>query len=240
MSNKKFRIFCGPNGSGKSTLISQINKNFNIGYFVNADEIEKLFNLQHYFDCSTISYRNLSQSEWVDFLKKLPDSRINNLSFEGIEIKENFFISTRKINSYHASIIAEFFRNILLEGKHTFSFETVMSHDSKVAFIREAKERGFTTYLYFICTQDPELNIQRVKSRVEKGEHNVDPEKIKSRYFKSLGLLYEAFKSAERAYIIDNSSSNRKIILEKKNNAVEIFTDLVPEWVNDFILKKLE
>jgi len=108
-----------------------------------------------------------------------------------------------------------------------------MSHESKVAFIREARERGFTTYLYFICTQDPELNIQRVKSRVKKGEHDVDPVTIKSRYFRSLGLLFEAFLASERVYIIDNSSSNREIILEKKNNDVEVFTDSVPEWVNE-------
>jgi len=108
MSNKKFRIFCGPNGSGKSTLISQIKKDFNIGYFVNADDIEQLFNLQSYFDCSILSFRKLIQSEWSDFLEKSTDERIQHLSFEGIEIKENFFVSKRKINSYHASIIAEF------------------------------------------------------------------------------------------------------------------------------------
>ena len=34
------RIFAGPNGSGKSTLFQQFSKNYNAGYFVNADLLE--------------------------------------------------------------------------------------------------------------------------------------------------------------------------------------------------------
>ncbi|HET8860567.1 hypothetical protein [Marivirga sp.] len=36
----KFRLFAGPNGSGKSTLIEEINSQFSIGNFINADVIE--------------------------------------------------------------------------------------------------------------------------------------------------------------------------------------------------------
>lgn len=39
--NKRMRIFAGPNGSGKSTLFSEFKKNYDPGYFVNADELEK-------------------------------------------------------------------------------------------------------------------------------------------------------------------------------------------------------
>ncbi len=44
--NKRIRIFAGPNGSGKSTLFSEFKKNYNPGYFVNADELEKVTKLQ--------------------------------------------------------------------------------------------------------------------------------------------------------------------------------------------------
>ena len=33
-------MFAGPNGSGKSTLIQEVKKNYNVGIFINADEIE--------------------------------------------------------------------------------------------------------------------------------------------------------------------------------------------------------
>ena len=40
--NKRLRVFAGPNGSGKSTLFEEFKKHFDPGYFINADEFEKL------------------------------------------------------------------------------------------------------------------------------------------------------------------------------------------------------
>ena len=40
-SNKKIRVFAGPNGSGKSTLFNEFSKNYNTGFFINADLLEK-------------------------------------------------------------------------------------------------------------------------------------------------------------------------------------------------------
>ena len=40
--NKRLRVFAGPNGSGKSTLFNEFKNNYNPGYFINPDELEKL------------------------------------------------------------------------------------------------------------------------------------------------------------------------------------------------------
>ena len=40
-SKKKIRVFAGPNGSGKSTLFNEFSKNYNTGFFINADLLEK-------------------------------------------------------------------------------------------------------------------------------------------------------------------------------------------------------
>lgn len=42
--DKRLRIFCGPNGSGKSTLFNNFKKKYDPGYFINADDLEKLLN----------------------------------------------------------------------------------------------------------------------------------------------------------------------------------------------------
>jgi predicted ABC-type ATPase len=42
VSQKRLRIFAGPNGSGKSSLLDHIPKEVPLGYYINADEIEKL------------------------------------------------------------------------------------------------------------------------------------------------------------------------------------------------------
>lgn len=40
-SPKRMRVFAGPNGSGKSTIIKEIQKAYNTGTYINADDIEK-------------------------------------------------------------------------------------------------------------------------------------------------------------------------------------------------------
>ena len=42
MVQKRLRVFAGPNGSGKSSLLEQIPQSVPLGYYINADEIEKL------------------------------------------------------------------------------------------------------------------------------------------------------------------------------------------------------
>lgn len=37
---KRLRVFAGPNGSGKSTVQARVSINYDIGYFINADNIE--------------------------------------------------------------------------------------------------------------------------------------------------------------------------------------------------------
>lgn len=115
-----------------------------------------------------------------------------------------------------------------------------MSHTSKIQFLKKAKQMGFTTYLYFICTQDPSINQLRVQNRVVKGGHNVDNDKIVKRYHASLELLVDAFTLGDRAYVIDSSNENRDVILEKKNKSLEIHSNNIPDWVEVHLLNKLK
>ena len=94
-------------------------------------------------------------------------------------------LSDNNINSYIAADIANFLREALLDAGVSFSYETVMSHVSKVEFLKKAKANNYKIYLYFIATEDPEININRVKIRIAQKGHSVNPETIKRRYFKA-------------------------------------------------------
>ncbi|ACD95894.1 zeta toxin family protein [Trichlorobacter lovleyi] len=128
------------------------------------------------------------------------------LSFQSIEV-----------NSYFASVAVDFLRQKLLDSGITFTFETVMSHRSKVEFLKLAQDKGFRTYLYYVATEDPDINVSRVESRVAQGGHNVNRDKIVERYSRSLELLSEAVGYANRAYIFDNSSAEKVWIAEGVN-----------------------
>ncbi len=237
--SKRFRMFAGPNGSGKTSLISQIEKEYNLGYFINADIVEERLNTAKFLDVTEYLSVDLSQKDWDDFISDYDFSHTQSKTFPKLEFSENILVVEEEINSYQASIICAFFRLKSLHSTDNFSFETVMSHPSKVEFFKQTKEKGFKTYLYFICTQDPEINVLRVKNRTVKGGHDVPKDKIIDRYYRSLELLSDVFKVADRAFILDSSNKSRDVILEKNGKNIYLHSSVVPEWVQTYLLQKL-
>ena len=108
----------------------------------------------------------------------------------------------------------------------------------EVSLLKKAQEAGYRTYLYFIATKDPIINISRVQNRVKKGGHPVPEEKIVSRYYyRSLKLLNEAVKYSNRAYIFDNSSQARLWIAQIDNAKEFVFkNEVVHVWVEEYLL----
>lgn len=238
----KFRLFAGPNGSGKTTLINTIGADFNLGVFINADILEYELAKKGFLDLEAFLGKPIpKQSDWNEFFNKYreQDKRSEHFDSAFLKIQEGVLVWDGKINSYLASIVAAFFRFWLLRLKKSFSFETVMSHPSKLDFISEAKSMGFKCYLYFICTDDPSINVLRVKNRTEMGGHDVPSSLIESRYFRSLELVKDAFLLADRAFVIDSSNRNRNLILEKDQGKVTIHSETIPGWVDEYLISKL-
>ncbi|WP_259640270.1 hypothetical protein [Pseudomonas syringae group genomosp. 3] len=149
---------------------------------------------------------------------------------------QSLMIDSIQINSYHSSVVADFIRHQLLEQAASFTFETVMSDRSKVDFIKRAKSLGYRTYLYFVATEAPEININRVAIRVGEGGHNVNPDTIRARYHRCLTLLPEAIQASSRAYLFDNSGSEAELEVEITDAlAVEYKFDDVTEWCSSAI-----
>ncbi|PNV82482.1 MAG: hypothetical protein C0627_09995 [Sulfurimonas sp.] len=239
MNTPRLRMFAGPNGSGKSTLNSIISKEL-LGVYINPDEIEKEINKFSFLDM--LNYRvETNEEEVISFFENHPllekADLANELSLlRFLDNKIDF--SNMSINSYYASICADFIRHQLLKSKISFTFETVMSSRDKVDFLKKAQEAGYRTYLYFIATQDPIVNISRVNNRVKLGGHSVPEDKIISRYYRSLELLSEAVKYSTRAYIFDNSSQEKSWIAQINNaKEFEFKSETIPQWVDKYLLK---
>jgi predicted ABC-type ATPase len=115
-----------------------------------------------------------------------------------------------------------------------------MSSPDKIKILQKAKQLGYRTYLYFIATEDPLINLLRIEHRVRTGGHNVPSEKIKERYFRSLELLADAIKYSNRAFIFDNSSESKIWISEIiDGQEIQIMTDTIPVWFKKYVLDKL-
>jgi len=238
MNTPRVRMFAGPNGSGKSTLNTILNENL-LGIYINADEIEKeikkfdFLDLNSY-DISTTTEEILSFFIYHPLIEKADleeEARLLTVTDNKISFYE---IS---VNSYFASVCADFIRHRLLDLKVSFTFETVMSSEDKVQFLKKAQDAGYRTYLYFVTTQDPAINISRVKNRVKLGGHNVPEEKIISRYYRSMKLLSKAIKYTDRAYIFDNSSHTKIWIAQIDNTSETTYkSSQVPQWFSQYLL----
>lgn len=83
------------------------------------------------------------------------------------------------------------------------------------------------------------MNISRVKNRVQKGGHDVDTEKIISRYTNTLENLYPALKLVDKAYLFDNSNE-MLLIAEKKDHMITINIDETnfPNWFIENVINR--
>lgn len=115
-----------------------------------------------------------------------------------------------------------------------------MSSADKVQTLKKARAAGFRNYLYYVATEDPLINLSRIRHRVRTGGHNVPDDKVIERYARSLSLLLDAVRLTSRAYIFDNSGETNLWIAEITDGTdIELKTDFVPQWFTRAILDKL-
>lgn len=242
---KRLRIFAGPNGSGKSSLYEEFCKNYKSDFFINSDQIEKEIKEKGFLDLT--DYNILTNQDELNLFLSSKNSQtlLKKSESEGKKIefyiKENIIIDKPKdTHSYESSLITSFIREKLLESNQSFSFETVMSHYSKIEEIENAKKKGYKTYLYFICIDHPEINISRVNDRVNKGGHNVDNHKIINRYPKTLENLLPAIKVADKSFLFDNSNE-MELIAEVQNENLTLLKELenLPNWFIEYVINKI-
>jgi predicted ABC-type ATPase len=241
----RLRMFAGPNGSGKSTLKSYLPLEL-LGVYLNPDEMEQEIRRQSFLDFAAygvttnadevLPFFNASEFLISAGLRQI----VGHLAFSHNQLE----FGAGKVNSYLASVASDFLRQKLIEQKTSFTLETVMSHSSKVDLLAQAQAAGYRTYLYFVATDDPAINISRVKSRVKLGGHDVPEDRIETRYHRSLNLLMDAIRHTNRAYIFDNSGDSQ----EKKHTwlaevtegqKLELKSDRIPAWFKRAVLDKI-
>lgn len=233
----RLRVFAGPNGSGKSTIHEVLKPEW-VGVYVNADEIEKQLRHSGALDLNSFELMETAEALQQRISAHLAASEL--LAQHGllqaaqavaVGPDRQLHLPPELANSYVAAVLADAIRRALLAQGSTFTFETVMSSPDKIDFMREAQALGYRTYLYFVATDDPEINISRVQLRVSQGGHDVPENLIRSRYTRSIGLLDEASLAANRTYVFDNSGDAHELIAEISNgDEMTVHATSLPAW----------
>lgn len=247
----RMRVFAGPNGSGKSTIIKSVReytadeKHLDFGIYINADDIARDLR-DGSFDFSTYELKpNNKEFRETAILsglitKEFPESVFDaSYIFNGSKL----ILKNREADERLAQIIADVLRKMLLFKKRKFSFETVFSHPSKLDIMRQAAEAGYKVYLYFVSTDSPDINKNRVATRVQKNGHNVPNDKIESRYYRSLEQLYDAAQISYQVYFFDNTGIQPKLFahfkqVDGRKNWDEVDRADIPRWFAAYYLQK--
>ncbi len=228
----RLRMFAGPNGSGKSTFKSTIRPEL-LGISINPDEIEKEMQQYDFLDFNHYQIQT-TEEDVLDFFINSPLLKEADLLDDAHSLRFNdgklsFFYSG--VNPYFASVAADFIHHKLIEGSKSFTFETLMSSTDKVKLLQMAHSRGYQTYLYYIATEDPAINISRVRYRDRVKNRSASEDTIISSYQRSLDLLKKAISFTNYAYIFDNSTLEPTWLATiTDGHLLEMKTDLAPSW----------
>ncbi|MDA3816741.1 MAG: zeta toxin family protein [Prolixibacteraceae bacterium] len=103
----------------------------------------------------------------------------------------------------------------LIDQKTDFAFETTLSPRSYVNLVQKARDEGYHITLLYFWLNSTDLAIERVKSRVKEGGHDIAEHVIVRRYYKGLVNLFQRYiPICDYWMMIDNSKLKAELIAE--------------------------
>ena len=114
----------------------------------------------------------------------------------------------------------------LMQTHQTFAFETTLSTRSYSQLIKKCKKIGYTINLIFLWLNSPDLCVERVRTRVMKGGHNIPEEVIRRRYVKGLQNFINLFMpECDKWMVADNSYAEPEIIAIGNKQDIEVISN---------------
>jgi len=97
-------------------------------------------------------------------------------------------------------------RQELVNQGESFVFETVFSDPAgeKLAFLKDAAQRGYSVVLCFISIANVDRSEERVAMRVSQGGHDVPTEKLAARFPRTMANLKQAIKDLPCVAVFNN------------------------------------
>jgi predicted ABC-type ATPase len=148
---------------------------------------------------SNVGAEAFDRSVWI-INPDLLTERIRNV--EGMSLREANVAAVRRVEAWLEASI---------DAYQTIGVETVLSTDKYRRLILIAKQRQFEFRMTYIILQSPDLNVERVRLRVEKG---------RERWAKSLSQLPWFLDQADWAAIYDNSGVKPVRVASKRDGTI--------------------
>lgn len=132
----------------------------------------------------------------------------------------------------------------------SFAFETTLGGRTITALLEAGLRSGMEVRVWYVGLASPELHIQRVRSRVAAGGHDIPDAKIRERYNRSRLNLIQLLPRLIELQIFDNSNdadprqgtiTEPRHILHVLRGRIESSCELslTPEWAKPLVAAAL-
>ncbi|MBZ5566321.1 MAG: zeta toxin family protein [Acidobacteriia bacterium] len=132
-----------------------------------------------------------------------------------------------------------------------FAFETTLGGRTITALLEKALREGFEVRIWYVGLNSPELHIARVRSRVQRGGHDIPEQRIRQRYIQSRLNLIQLLPKLTELLLYDNSEDadpmkgqtpEPKLIVHLTHGKIPESCDLtsVPEWAKSIVAAALK
>ena len=121
-------------------------------------------------------------------------------------------------------------RGRMLDSGRSFAIETTLAGTGSLRFMSGAAAHGYAVTLVYVGIASGSLSLQRVRDRVAAGGHDVPVDAIMRRYPDTMGKLSAALGLVDRAYIIDNSGTRRRLLIKIEDGRAISVADDLPKW----------
>ncbi len=127
----------------------------------------------------------------------------------------------------------------LLTARADFAIETTLSGHRELALIQRARATGYKVTLVYIGIDTPGLAKMRISQRVAEGGHSVLPEDVERRYHRSRATLITTLQTVDRAFVVDNSTQRRRLLLSMEHGQVKRLSRNLPRWLREALPPEL-
>jgi predicted ABC-type ATPase len=118
----------------------------------------------------------------------------------------------------------------------TIGVETVLSTSKYLPLIEEARERGFEIRMLYVVLETVELQLERIRLRVEEGGHDVPAEKVFARRSRSFDQLTLFCQHLDRLMIFDNSGTSPRLAAYKRHKKPLHIVGALPDDLRSALL----
>ena len=129
-------------------------------------------------------------------------------------------------------------RDAMLRERRSFAVED-LTVDTDL--LERARQAGYTTKVFFVSTEDPNLNVGRIVVRMSRGGQSVPLETIPNSYEDAMKNLPDARRHADDLLVYDNTPNGRghRLVARFIEGELVKTTNTSPEWIKKIFGREL-